>query len=223
MEKEYFFGIDKQRVGPLNEGKIKDFILDGKITHSTPSWCKGMSNWMAFSSIPELSTKFSKLIDSQLQPPPLTNVSEVTPPPLTKQSDSLVNLTPLEQSAYKFVSWCFRPWRGRRNFVHDYVSKNPKRALPVSAATLCMVALIIFGFFQMNSSTPSMNQSAGQQIQQPLGVAPANWQAQHRAWQDMHNYNQGIIDDVYKYNRDAGDRRDETYRRANYDWYRDND
>jgi cytochrome P450 len=107
--------------------------------------------------------------------------------------------------------------------VYDYVQKDPRRALPVAAATLaCFAAVIAIGFSNMEQPQQQA-QTQGQMQQGPMVMPQPDWQAQHRAWKDAHDYGSSVINDAYKYRRDSQDRMDETYRRGTYDWYTDKD
>ena len=126
----------------------------------------------------------------------------------------------MEASAYRFVLSIFRAWGGRSTPVRDYVLHNPKRALPVAAVTLVIMLIVILSIPSLFETTPEQTPAVTADLpQQQQAAPPANWQEGYRAWQDTQRYNQGVIDDVYKYRRDSQDRMDETYRRGTYDWY----
>jgi hypothetical protein len=226
--RNYYFSINNQKNGPFDETAIKTLISDGKINKESLAWREGMSGWQPIGQISELISSFGSLFTT---PPPLpANVQ--TPPPLPQnagqsaQPNLPAGLDAMNAAAYRFVAWGFRPWRGRSNVVFDYVQKDPKRALPVTVLTIGLMAAIIFGMANMNVNKQQVSQNPGAQQQVPQQGTATDMgalMAQQRAMQDAHNFTMQTIDDVYEYKRDAGDRMDETYKRANYDWYRDND
>lgn len=231
MDKPYYFGVNNQQVGPLDEKATRQHITSGNITQNTLAWCQGMTAWKPVSEIPELMQNFAALWAEQVKPPPLpTGAQRETPPPLPSLHQGVIppGLTPWEEKSYRFVAWSFRPRFGKGSPILDYVNKNPKRALPISAAIVGLYALTILWIL---SSITDADKKAQQQLttgqtqpgQIQQGMAQPNWAAFQRASQDAHNFSMGVMDDVYKYKRDAGDRMDETYKRANYDWYRNND
>jgi len=232
MDSSYYFGINNQQVGPLEEKDIRQRISEGTITRKTMAWCQGMSDWRPVQEIPELSKTFGELLAQQVRPPPFPGgakpAGSTVPPPFPKSqsagTDVPEGLDSLNAAAYRFIAWGFRPWRGKNNIIHDYVQKDPKRALPVAATTIGVFIILFFGMFNINASNQQASQSGQQQGMQQQGMAPpAGWQAQYQAIRDAQTFSQGVSDDVYKYRRDSQDRMDETYKRANYDWYRDND
>lgn len=226
MNEMYFFSINDKQAGPFDQETIRKQILAGVITGSTLAWCQGMSDWQAVQKVPNLMTAFGNLISAQVQPPPLPARQTATPPPLPPGGHSAIprmhagGAGSLNDQAYGFVTWLYRPWRGRISPVRKYVDQDPqKRALPVAVGTVAMFALIIYLGMTSTNQVQNITQAPSQQPQVFMPSA-----AGQAALMDAQRYSQQISDDVYKYQRDAGDRRDETYRRATYDWYgRDDD
>ncbi|HQO57128.1 MAG TPA: DUF4339 domain-containing protein [Candidatus Omnitrophota bacterium] len=244
LKKKYFFGIDHQEVGPLKEEAIKQKIVEGKITEETLVWCKGMEEWQVLDDVAELKEVFGPLLEDYIKPPPLpkTPPPKPVPPPLPKRSDSRgsssrskeapvktdpkagdepAGLSPLNAAAYRFVMWGYRPWKGGTSFIQNYVQKNPKTAVWVAGSSLLLL-LLAFGLTltvisasleQANLSVPS------QPAYQPPAPAQDNgdWRQRYQIWQQQQQDTQRILDDAYRYRRDSEDRRDETYRRENYE------
>jgi hypothetical protein len=239
MKEKYFFGINNEKVGPLDEESIRQRIAEGEITANTLAWCKGMSDWKPTHKISELMEAFSQLQETNIEPPPFpgggekTQESSIPPLPETDNASSAdaskqteenaaKGLGSLNEAAYRFVLWTFRSWGKRPSPIRSYVLKDPKRAVPVAAGTILLLVLIIGIWIASLSGgnkdaiqQPGLQQSAQQQTRTP----PPGWQDQYRVWQDQQKSNQKIIDDTYKYTRDSQDKMDETYRRGTYDWY----
>lgn len=208
MEKKYYFSIDDRQVGPMSAEEIKEKINQGSINAATLAWCEGMSDWEKVSDIEGLK---GMVVSSSATPPPLPKKAAVGAPE---------GLSSFEAVAYKFVLTAFPQWGKRPVKVREYVLKNPKKAVPVAVGTLAAIVVCIALMMSVVSSPePQVAQGAGQQF--PAGQPPAGWQAQHRAWQDAQRYTQDVIDDAYKYNRDAQDRMDEVYRKGTYDFMSD--
>jgi len=221
MEVKYFFGINNEKIGPLDERAIRQYIDQGAIAKNTLAWCSGMNGWQSVVDIPELKSAFGDLLLKQAIPPPL-------PAAETAQSSSQsagipAGLSQLETSCYKFAMWCYRPMGKWKSPIGKMVVDNPKKAVPVAFGTVIAMVFIIFlllsSFSQTGSSTGGSRQADVSQAQQPAG----DWRAQYQAIRGAQQYTQDAIDDSYRYKRASEDRRDETYRRATYDWYRDND
>ena len=230
MERSYYFSIHDQSVGPLDAEAIRLQLQQGAITAQTLAWCEGMPDWQPAAQIDELTEAFSEL-QSQAQPPPLPGIHKAQPPPLPGEKDKAqgspgtgsgegatpAGLSSIEASAYRFVLGIFRSWGGRSSPVRNYVLHNPKRAVPVAVATIAVMAMLLFSLpalFETPSESPA---DTRQQVQQGgLPAPPPNWQQGYQAWKDAHNYNQGVIDDVYKSSIKSGNRMDDTYRCGTY-------
>lgn len=206
MSAKYFFSINDKQVGPLEEAVIQENISNGTINGMTMAWRQGMADWKPVSHIDELK--------EMLLPPP------ITPPPLPKEGIP-EGLTPLETWAYKLVMLLYRQWGKRPVPVREYVMKNPHKALPVAFGTVVLIIAVFVIIFSIRSEPVAPPQQGMGQPGYPQQVPPAGWQAQHRAWQDAQQYNQGVIDDVYTYRRDAEDRMADVYRRGTYDFMSD--
>jgi hypothetical protein len=246
MSQTYYFGINEERVGPLSEAAIRDRIADGAITRTTLAWCESMDDWRPVAEITELMRTVGDLLAEPASPPPLPARSSApassAPPlsqaarpeaPATAGADSAGNdldpsyqvpegLGSLGAAAYHVVFWLFRPWRGRPSLVRKFVRENPKRAVPVAAVTLagllllfCVALAPIMG--AMDEGTPW-----GQQQQVPATSGGGGRNPYQPMIQAQHDISD-MIDDSYRYQRDSFDQQCETYRRANYDWYNDND
>jgi len=140
MEKQYHFAIKGKDVGPLDETQLRQRISRGEITAATQAWREGMPDWKPAGDIPELKDLLVASGSSTVKPP----LPGATPSAQqTSSSASPANLTPLEEKAYQFVMGVYRPWRGKPSSLRAYVEKNPKRALPVAAATLGILLLVI--------------------------------------------------------------------------------
>lgn len=223
MNKSYYFGIQNSQVGPLDEQSIAARIHDGSITKDTLAWCEGMDAWRPAQQIPELMVALGARAGGGA-PPPLPS-GKVVPPELPSVArTAMSSLGEINEQAYRFIVWCYRPWRGKVSPLRRWVDADPRnRALPVAVGTGATIVLIVVLWF----STMAEQKETAQQAESPnspnvmQGGMPsqADLMARQRAWQDAHTYSQGVIDDAYKYRRDTQDRMDETYRRATYDWY----
>ena len=247
LKKRYFFGIDNQEVGPLKEEVIKQKIIEEKITEETLVWYKGLKEWQKLREVPELKDTFGSLLEDQIKPPPLpkTPPPDPVPPPLPKHTVSPEpaprvkepsaqagspsghvpeGLSPLHETAYRFVMWGFRPWKGRSSFVQEYVRQDPRRA--VSVAVVSILSLVLMLGFTLAVISGSIEEGTIQLQQQAQPQTPSmqgggDWQRRYQIWQDQQRDTQRILDDSYRYQRDSQDRMDETYKRATYDWYND--
>ncbi len=215
---KYFFMIREEQVGPLEESEISQRVESGVITRETMCWCEGMADWLAVKEVNDLSAKFPALSSAAATPPPLPKKA-VTPPPCPGVKSTRTNR--LNDQAYQFVTWLYRPWKGRPSPVHDYVQKDPQRALPVAAATVAVVVIMLLITFSTIFSAGQKEQSAGMTGPGQMAQPPAGWQQQYKAWKDQQSYTQKVLDDTYTYQRDSQDRMDDSYRRATYDWYGD--
>jgi len=219
MKEKYFFGINGQKIGPLDEKSIQLRIQEGMITSETLSWCSGMGAWLPLNQIPELKEAFDEFLVKQTVPPdlPVTHSSsgQATPPPLPE------GLSQFEASCYRVAKSCLRPCFGFQSPVGKMVEKNPKSAVPVMVGTVCLMAVIIW--MAISSSKQSGQQAGVPGSGQQAAQAGGDWRAQYQAIRSAQQFGDNVIDDTYKYRRDSQDRMDETYRRANYDWYTDKD
>jgi hypothetical protein len=75
---QFFFGINNETVGPLDEEAIRRRVSEGAITVHTLAWKQGQEGWMPVAEIPELMTAFGDVL-SATTPPPLPGGA---PPPL---------------------------------------------------------------------------------------------------------------------------------------------
>jgi hypothetical protein len=226
MVTKYYFGIKNSRVGPLDEKAIAVHIKEGSITPETLSWCDGMAQWQPLRQIPELMTAFSVLFKNQAEPPPLPADHTVPPLPGSGSTAATSSSGSLSDQAYRFIVWCYRPWKGKYSPLRRFVDADPKaRALPVAAGTIAMMILIIVlavGTFTAKKDTTQQQLGFPQMMQQQGGgPSMSDLMARQRAWQSAQDYTSDVIDDAYKYRRDTQDRMDETYRRATYAWYND--
>jgi hypothetical protein len=236
MDAKYFFGINNEKVGPLDEKSIQQRINQGTITQDTPAWTSGMADWQPVVNIAELKSAFGELLLKQAVPPPLPtsvhSTAQATPPPLPQKSAANpsapsegipAGLSQFEASCYKFDMWCYRPMGKWQPPMRKMVVDSPKKAVPVAlgtaAAMVFMMIFVLSSFSQTGKQTGAPGQAGVSQTQQPAG----DWQAQYQAIRGAQQYGDNVIDDVYKYKRDSQDRQDETYRRANYDWYKSDD
>ena len=218
------FVIHNQASEPYDEAAIRNLIELKLVSAGTLAWQEGQANWKPAGEIPELAGLFSAAAPAgaPASMPPIPGVppSAGVPPPPGAAAGGW------EDRARRFVYWCFRPRNGRPSKVRAFIDEKPGRAIPVAAAILAALALS-FAMF-MNSFKPAAAQAGGgaQASGNGAGGAPVagsgntmeNWYIAR----DAQRYNQNVIDDVYRNNRDSFDRQSETYRRANYDWYNNN-
>ena len=225
MDMKYYFGIQNSQIGPLDKSEIEGRIKEGSITKGTLAWCEGMDGWKPLSQVPELMAAFGAILTQGSVPPPLPTGQGAPPLPGSEIKNASSGAGNLNDQAYRFVTWCYRPWRGKVSPLRKWVDADPKRrAVPVAAGTIAMMVLIVF----LAISSFSGHQDTGEQgissqtqsMQQGMGTPSlTDIRERQRIWQDAHRYSQDVIDDAYKYRRDSQDRRDETYRRGTYDWY----
>lgn len=64
---QYFIAINNQQAGPFNLSSLELMIAKGEVTKDTLVWAQGMAQWVAASSVNELSGFFGSV------PPPLPN------------------------------------------------------------------------------------------------------------------------------------------------------
>ena len=63
----YYVAIDKQPIGPLNDGEMASLIAQKKVTKDTLAWMPGMMGWQPIEKVPAIL----KIV--ALAPPPLPN------------------------------------------------------------------------------------------------------------------------------------------------------
>ncbi|MCX5708963.1 MAG: DUF4339 domain-containing protein [Candidatus Omnitrophica bacterium] len=221
MKEKYFFGIKGQKIGPLDEESIRQRLREGTITAETLSWCNGMEKWLPVNQIPELKEAFGEFLAKQVVPPDLppsqSSVGQQTPPPLPE------GLSPFEASCYRFTKVCFRPCFGFQSPLGKMVEKNPKSAVGVVIGTVCLMVVIIFMAISGSKQSGQQVAAPGAGQQQQAAQSGPGWGAQYQAIRSAQQFGDNVIDDTYKYRRDSQDRMDETYKRANYDWYKHDD
>lgn len=244
LSKNYFFGIGGKVVGPLDEKEIGRLIAEGIVNANTLAWCVGQARWEPVGAIEELQQAFGPLLEGQQVgaatastspdvPPPLPEDQTVASTPLSHKAKVQANtghLTPLQSAAYSMVCWLYRPWRGRRSIIREFVDQDPTRAVPVAIGTMVVLGILfvmtigaMFPPEEPSRSLPSQPTAGANTLgANTVGAMPPGGQLSPnvflpmiRAQQDINN----TIDDVYRYNRDSFDRQCETYRRGTYDWY----
>ena len=193
------FVIHNQASEPYDEAAIRTLIELKLVNAGTLAWQEGQTNWKPAGEIPELAGLF----------------------PAAAPGAAAVSW---EERARRFVYWCFRPRNGRPSKVRAYIDEKPGRAVPVAIAilaALCLSFALFLNSFKQATGPANGGGSAqapGGGGGQPGGNTMENWYIAR----DAQRYNQNVIDDVYRNNRDSFDRQSETYRRANYDWYNSN-
>lgn len=218
------FVIHNQASEPYDEAAIRNLIDLKLVNAGTLAWREGLANWRPAGEIPELAGLFPAAAPSAAPAgiPPIPGVpppAGVPPPPAPGAAT-----VSWEERARRFVYWCFRPRNGRPSKVRAYIDEKPGRAVPVALAILA-VLFLSFALF-MNSFKPATGQANGGGGGSGAPVAGGGSGNTMENWyiaRDAQRYNQNVIDDVYRNNRDSFDRQSETYRRANYDWYNSND
>src|SRR5690242_13592383 len=70
MSHLFHFGIQGQRIGPLDPEATKQRIEQGEITRLTLAWRDGMTDWLPVSAIAELMEAFGDLLAAHAVPPP---------------------------------------------------------------------------------------------------------------------------------------------------------
>lgn len=53
----WYYILNEQQFGPVNEDEFDALILNGTILRQTPVWKQGMDNWHTVEQIPELAAK----------------------------------------------------------------------------------------------------------------------------------------------------------------------
>ena len=221
------FVIHNQASEPYDEAAIRHLVELKLVNAGTLAWREGLANWTPAGQIPELAALLpaaAAAAPAGIPPIPTTasaapSPAAGVPPPPPGGSAGL-----WEDRARRFVYWCFRPRNGRPSKVRAYIDEKPGRAIPVAVAILAALALSFALFLNsFKQATGPANgggsaQAPGGGAGQPGGNTMENWYIAR----DAQRYNQNVIDDVYRNNRDSFDRQSETYRRANYDWYNGN-
>ena len=217
------FVIHGKASEPCDEEGVRKLIDLNLLTPATHAWTSGMAAWKPASEIPDLARLFPAAAPATEYPPLPT---AVPPPP----ADPAIPPPPpgapagiWDDRARQFLYWCFRPRNGRPSKIRAYIDEKPGRAIPVALAVLLGLflsfALFVDAFGNASGQAGSGGGGApGGGSQMGGGNTMENW---HIA-RDAQRYNQNVIDDVYRNNRDSFDRQSETYRRANYDWYNNN-
>ena len=111
--------------------------------------------------------------------------------------------------------------------MRAYIDEKPGRAIPVAVAIIVALALsfalFLNSFKQATGQANGGGGGGGSGSGAPVaGGGSGNTMENWYIARDAQRYNQNVIDDVYRNNRDSFDRQSETYRRANYDWYNNN-
>ena len=214
------FVIHNQASEPYDEAAIRNLIELKLVNAGTMAWREGLANWTPAGDISELAGLFSPAAPSAA-PAGIPPIPGVPPPPAPGAAT-----VSWEERARRFVYWSFRPRNGRPSKVRAYIDEKPGRAVPVALAILAALFLS-FALF-LNSFKPATGQANGgggnDASSAPVaGGGSGNTMENWYIARDAQRYNQNVIDDVYRNNRDSFDRQSETYRRANYDWYNNND
>ena len=219
------FVIHNQASEPYDEGAIRNLIELKLVNAGTLAWRDDLANWTPAGKIPELAALFpAAAAAAPAGVPPIPGATASAPPPATGFPPPPSSGAGVwEERARRFVYWCFRPRNGRPSKVRAYVDEKPGRAIPVAAAILVALALSFAMFVNSFSRTPAPagggNNGGGAAM---AGGGGGNVMENWNIARDAQRYNQNVIDDVYRNNRDSFDRQSETYRRANYDWYNSN-
>ena len=221
------FVIHNQASEPYDEAAIRNLIELKLISAGTLAWQEGQANWKPAGEIPELAGLFPAAAPAAAPAgiPPIPGMptpAGVPPPPATGAA-----AVSWEERARRFVYWSFRPRNGRPSKVRAYIDEKPGRAIPVALAILAALALSFALFLnsfkqatgQANGGGGGGNGGSGAPM---AGGGSGNTMENWYIARDAQRYNQNVIDDVYRNNRDSFDRQSETYRRANYDWYNSN-
>ena len=219
------FVIHNQASEPYDEAAIRNLIELKLVNAGTLAWQEGQANWKPAGEISELAGLFPSAAPAAAPAgvPPIPG----TPPPAGVPPPPALGAAAVswEERARRFVYWSFRPRNGRPSKVRAYIDEKPGRAIPVAVAIIAALALS-FALF-LNSFKQATGQASGGGGGSASGAPVAgggsgntmeNWYIAR----DAQRYNQNVIDDVYRNNRDSFDRQSETYRRANYDWYNNN-
>lgn len=217
------FVIHNQASEPYDEASIPNLIEMKLVNAGTLAWREGLANWTPAGQIPELAALFPAAAAASAGVPPIPGATAAVPPPSA-------GIPPLpgaaaglwEERARRFVYWCFRPRNGRPSKVRAFIDEKPGRTIPVAAAILAALVLSFALFINSFNRTPSQAGGGGGGGAPMAGGGGGNTMENWYIARDAQRYNQNVIDDVYRNNRDSFDRQSETYRRANYDWYNNN-
>ena len=218
------FVIHNQASEPYDEAAIRNLIELKLVNAGTLAWREGLANWTPAGDISELAGLFSPAAPSAapagIPPIPGTPPPAGVPPPPAPGAATVS----WEERARRFVYWSFRPRNGRPSKVRAYIDEKPGRAIPVALAILAALFLSFALFLNsFKQATGPANGGGGGGSGAPVaGGGSGNTMENWYIARDAQRYNQNVIDDVYRNNRDSFDRQSETYRRANYDWYNNN-
>ena len=94
---DYYFHIDGQNVGPLNQDQIRSYIAGGKITPETLAWKQGMEQWAKVKEVAELMAAFPELQGTSYTPPQ----PDAGPQPTPGQQA----YTPYQQQGIKYADF----------------------------------------------------------------------------------------------------------------------
>ena len=222
------FVIHNQASEPYDEAAIRNLIDLKLVSAGTLAWREGLANWTPAGQIPELAALLPAAAAAAPAgiPPIPAAAAAVPPPPPAGVPPPPPGATAgiWEDRARRFVYWCFRPRNGRPSKVRAFIDEKPGRAIPVAAAVLAALLLSFCLFVNSFSRAPSQaGGGGGNGGGAPVaGGGGGNTMENWYIARDAQRYNQNVIDDVYRNNRDSFDRQSETYRRANYDWYNGN-
>ena len=216
------FVIHNQASEPYDEAAIRQLVELKLLNPGTLAWQEGQANWKPAGEIPELTRLFSAATPAAapIGIPSIPGVplpAGVPPPPAAGAA-----AVSWEERARRFVYWCFRPRNGRPSKVRAYIDEKPGRAIPVAVAIIAALALsfaLFLNSFKQATGPASGGGGSGAPV---AGGGSGNTMENWYIARDAQRYNQNVIDDVYRNNRDSFDRQSETYRRANYDWYNGN-
>ena len=221
------FVIHNQASEPYDEAAIRNLIELKLINAGTLAWQEGQANWKPSGEIPELAGLFPSAAPAAapagVPPIPGTPPPAGVPPPPAPGAAAVS----WEERARRFVYWSFRPRNGRPSKVRAYIDEKPGRAIPVAVAIIVALALsfalFLNSFKQATGQANGGGGGGGGGSGAPVaGGGSGNTMENWYIARDAQRYNQNVIDDVYRNNRDSFDRQSETYRRANYDWYNNN-
>jgi hypothetical protein len=70
----WYYTLNNQQVGPVEEAEIKKLVEAGKITHGTLVWTNGMANWLPIGQTPLAGLLGS--VPPPVAPPPMAVVYE---------------------------------------------------------------------------------------------------------------------------------------------------
>ena len=221
------FVIHNQASEPYDEAAIRNLIELKLVNAGTLAWQEGQANWKPAGEIPELAGLFPSAAPAAapagVPPIPGTPPPAGVPPPPAPGAAAVS----WEERVRRFVYWSFRPRNGRPSKVRAYIDEKPGRAIPVAVAIIVALALsfalFLNSFKQATGQANGGGGGGGSGSGAPVaGGGSGNTMENWYIARDAQRYNQNVIDDVYRNNRDSFDRQSETYRRANYDWYNNN-